>query len=132
MLFQATKIPPDAPTEGRNSKESKSTGQICLMKSGSKLSFLVSYKQVISLLLSTTFVPTGVPFSVRVQPSDIPVYYFPSSIVCHKKQRKKQVKQLVGVQSYQGNTTTPRKKITKVTERHDNSQFSAESTQVQV
>ena len=38
VLFQATKIPPDALTEGRNSKESKSTGQIFLMKSESKLS----------------------------------------------------------------------------------------------
>lgn len=50
QLFHATRIPPEAPKEGRNSKESKEGGQMFLMKLESKLSFLVSWRQMMSLL----------------------------------------------------------------------------------
>lgn len=53
VLFHTTRIPPEAPIDGRNSKESKSGEQRFLMKLISKLSFLVSYKQMVSLPLST-------------------------------------------------------------------------------
>lgn len=48
-----TKIPPEAPIDGLNTKESKACGQKILMKLESKCSFLVSYRQTISQLLST-------------------------------------------------------------------------------
>lgn len=53
LPFQITRIPPEAPTEGRNSKESKSGGQKFLIKLISKLYFLVSCWHSISLLLFT-------------------------------------------------------------------------------
>lgn len=42
LLFQATRIPPEAPIEGWYSKESKDDGQIFLIKGRLKCSFLVS------------------------------------------------------------------------------------------
>jgi hypothetical protein len=46
--FHATRIPPEAPTEGRYSKQLKQLGQTFFKKCKSSISFLVSYKQTIS------------------------------------------------------------------------------------
>jgi hypothetical protein len=48
LLFQAARIPPEAPIEGWYSKESKGGEQIFLRKGRSKFSFLVSWRQTIS------------------------------------------------------------------------------------
>jgi hypothetical protein len=41
-------VPPEGPTDGVNLKQPKDGGQNCLMKLRSKVSFLVSCKQMIS------------------------------------------------------------------------------------
>ena len=46
--FQTIKMPLEAPTDGRKSKQSKEGGQIFLKNIASKSSFFVSYKQTIS------------------------------------------------------------------------------------
>ena len=67
-LFQAIKIPPEAPKEGRKSKESKGGGQTFLRKDESKLSFFVSWKQIISHCTHITLFLTESHFQEELIP----------------------------------------------------------------
>jgi len=67
-LFQMTRIPPEAPTEGKYSKESRVGGQILLMKFACITSFFVSYKHATSQLLSDSLFFTAFHFHFEFIP----------------------------------------------------------------
>lgn len=88
-LFHATNIPPEAPIDGKNSKESKSGGQKFFRKAASKLSFLVSCKQIISLLLSTILSLMEFHFLSELSPRTFQFRIFQAlfSIIDHQDKR---------------------------------------------
>jgi hypothetical protein len=66
--FQIVFTPPEAPTEGKNSKASNTDGQNFLMNWRSKLSFLVSCRQTTSHPLSTILSLIASHFSLAFKP----------------------------------------------------------------
>jgi hypothetical protein len=67
-LFQATQMPPEAPTDGKNSKESKLARQAFLKNCKSKLSLFVSWKHRIPHPASTTLSLTAFHFQEALMP----------------------------------------------------------------
>lgn len=72
-LFQMTRIPPEAPTEGMKSNLSKRRGANFLIRERSKVSLFVSWRQITELALSSTLSRTAshnleeLIFSLRMQ-----------------------------------------------------------------
>jgi hypothetical protein len=76
LPFQATRIPPEAPTDGRKSKQSKTAGHIFLKKGASKFSFFVSCRQIISHCASTILFLTESHFHEELIPLTFQVRTF--------------------------------------------------------
>jgi hypothetical protein len=66
--FQIVMIPPEAPTEGKNSKASKLAGQNFLINWASKVCLLVSCKQITSQPLSEILSLIASHFSFAFRP----------------------------------------------------------------
>ena len=76
--FQAIKMPPEAPIEGRKAKLFNVGGQIFFKNCKSKNSFLVSWKHTISQEVAAT-VSYGIPFPSGIHAPDLPTQHTPIS-----------------------------------------------------